>query len=59
MKVELKPCPFCGGEVIIYLLGSGEWVSECKSCGATVPEQDTKEAAVEAWNRRAEDEHTD
>lgn len=56
---ELKPCPFCGGEAKWYfkkpigLIGCGE-------CGA-IPftysanhEEDVKQKAIEAWNRRAD-----
>lgn len=34
-KIELKPCPFCGGEADIW--ATGKWVSvSCKKCSVTV-----------------------
>lgn len=57
---ELKSCPFCGGEA-----GAGYgiwdynvWGVSCKECGAYVCadwQEDTKENAIEAWNRRVAD----
>lgn len=51
--MDLKPCPFCGGEARLYR----KWV-ECKNCGATTwLDFETEEDAIEAWNRRASDVH--
>ena len=64
-NIELKPCPFCGGEATIrtrirnctppYQIA---WV-ECEKCGATGSTfSDTDDngshifSAIEAWNRR-------
>lgn len=47
-SVELKPCPFCGGEAF----SRGFRRLECRSCGAEGP-SGTKDAAIAAWNRRA------
>ena len=61
---ELKPCPFCGGEVLIY--GSGKyvyWKHKEKSgidCILITPEiiHGAKSLAegYKKWNRRATDE---
>lgn len=63
MSNELKPCPFCGGKariVIAPLMGTRAFI--CDKCGADVmfygAEKDTQKA-VNAWNRRANDEQTD
>ena len=56
---ELKPCPFCGGKARwVYRKPFG--VVACKECGARpylhcdeYEEMDSKNRAIEAWNRRA------
>ena len=57
-KLELKPCPFCGGKAEIrkyhhYGLGDEYWVV-CTSCGVHTPGGiDNKEhIEVKIWNRR-------
>ena len=62
---ELKPCPFCGGEAEFFSdvtftaetgeqIGEIKWFAWCTECSALVS-ADTKEKAIEAWNRRAHD----
>lgn len=64
---ELKPCPFCGGEAKIqheYSRESGDWYAvDClnKKCPmeiviVTTGWRPTEAEAVEAWNRRANDD---
>ena len=62
-NVELKPCPFCGGEGNMYLVKKGtkyeEWIVECHSnyCPCQPAAHDmylTKAETIEAWNRRYE-----
>ncbi len=53
---ELKPCPFCGETESLII--DDEWTIpafaiECCECGASTITFDTKEEAIEAWNRRA------
>ena len=59
---ELKPCPFCGGEVVQHHATSEELCIDLgyrffceKLCCMQVKYYETKEEAIEAWNRRAED----
>lgn len=61
MPIELKPCPFCGGEAkYIELIRCGTDSSGYVKCGKPLPccEQPrvrNKKFAVKAWNRRADD----
>lgn len=63
---ELKPCPFCGSKAKIFDTMDGEWYVSCSqseyqetgiicSCIPSTWIYDTKEDAIEAWNRRASD----
>ena len=56
-KVELKPCPFCGGKANCYdfawmVESNKDWTVECTNCGAIIPPYGIKEESIEAWNRR-------
>lgn len=67
---ELKPCPFCGGEaIIIHSPRTGTVLIRCISCAAMLGRItkivstfggkvyfEKKQDAIEAWNRRADDE---
>ena len=54
--VELKPCPFCGGEA--EYVDNGYFVDvsckdmDCRGFAASLNNKD-KKVAIEAWNRRA------
>lgn len=67
--IELKPCPFCGGEVSIFKDNHNKYAIKCFNCrmyfGIEVEHDceleegwystfDTVDGAKEAWNRRAE-----
>lgn len=51
-KIELKPCPYCGGtDLIIYWNGVYEkHYARCHSCHMQGPEVYGREAAAELWN---------
>ena len=53
---ELKPCPFCGGDVIISKLFSSDWSIHCDGmCGAVHRFNGwTRKQLIDSWNRRAE-----
>ena len=66
---ELKPCPFCGSKNIrINAYGFGYYGIECLGCGVetarykniskylegSLPIEKKAEKAIEAWNRRAD-----
>lgn len=62
MQNELKSCPFCGGEAVL-----GTWRDEykclnpsvvhCSGCHVETKVYPRKKEAIEAWNRRANDEY--
>lgn len=62
---ELRNCPFCGGEAEMlnhFRIKKPKTYTffrvGCKECGLRYPKfSDSREAATEAWNRRAEDEN--
>lgn len=55
---KLKPCPFCGGKAELLIVPGNitKWVVRCTKCytnnGTFVLDHD----AIEAWNRRTEQE---
>lgn len=54
--VELKPCPFCGGKAKAYHYVFTGWIIDCE-CGVSFfPHTAEREKAIEAWNRRVQDE---
>ena len=53
--MKLKPCPFCGGEVIVvYQSFGGIYMIVCNKCGMLLSNKakDTRKHLIEAWNRR-------
>ena len=60
--MELKPCPFCGGEYTQVRYIGGEWQEpsafesgyrgECCSCDAITAAYNTEAEAAAAWNTR-------
>lgn len=61
LKVVLKPCPFCGGsaEIIKQICAVYIRCKDCKSSTAAFTamiENCALDNAIEAWNRRVENE---
>ena len=54
MSNKLKPCPFCGGHAIIDGCDDTLWIVICKECNASIGYKETKEEAIEEWNRRVQ-----
>lgn len=59
--IELKSCPFCGGNAGVEKRHNnfGVWYEcFCSACHVTQYSNDhrSESAAIEAWNRRANDE---
>lgn len=58
-EIKLKPCPYCGGEVEIFIAPiKNTYMFVCGKCGADVCFYGAEygQKAVEAWNRRADNE---
>ena len=52
---ELKPCPFCGRELLSIEGWKDLFWIECINCQTEGPSGETKAEAIEKWNWRAED----
>ena len=59
--MELKKCPFCGGEAIVDMDESWYWKWEvlCIKCDCTLGHFNHKEEAIKAWNKRVNTEEVD
>lgn len=53
---KLKPCPKCGNHILSFVIGVvvPKFAVLCEECGEETDFFDTKNKAVEAWNRRVE-----
>jgi len=56
--MELKPCPFCGGEVEMeWNFHTDTYCIYCKNCECYVDQHETvADEAEKAWNRRADND---
>jgi Lar family restriction alleviation protein len=52
--IELKPCPFCGGEAVLDATVSCFFV-RCIGCAAEGPWHGTMAGATNGWNKRPGD----
>jgi len=56
---EIKPCPICGAtwkHGVSLTKFNDAWAVGCDKCGWPGPLADTKEEAIELWNRRVGDQ---
>ena len=53
---KLKPCPVCGNHRLSFVVGVvvPKFAVLCEECGEESNWYNTKNEAVEDWNRRAE-----
>lgn len=51
-RIELKPCPFCGGEADVDVGNFGGMVCYCKQCFSQGRQCETETEAIRAWNTR-------
>ena len=58
--LNLRPCPFCRGPATLAQMPSASswWRVRCDNydCGGTTWAMDEPQTAVDAWNRRPDDE---
>ena len=52
-STKLKSCPFCGGNAVIFKY---LWQVRCEECMVKTSVFETREEAIEAWNRRVKTE---
>ena len=60
--MDLKPCPFCGGEAEIRyaIFDYNRWGAQCNECGAYMEaDEDSQEAVAAKWNQRTTRERTE
>lgn len=55
---QIEKCPFCGHEKTYIFTDIDSQFGEsfanvCDKCGATGPFEDSKEQAIDAWNKRS------
>ena len=52
-EIELKSCPFCGGEAVMLGEDDGMYQFVCQNCAANIDNYDyEKEVAAKKWNKR-------
>lgn len=60
MKIELKPCPFCGGVGRVYTFDHGDGVPAynimCRTCALDMGHFESMEELAGVWNRRVDNE---
>ena len=58
MPNELKPCPFCGGDVMLSINYAEQWKVYCTQCERIcwIGELRNETSVIEAWNRRVDND---
>lgn len=57
---ELKPCPFCGGEAVIRVLGGNKYICPIHKKSCVIKPNTWLQSSlpikkqIQAWNRRVE-----
>lgn len=54
-NIELKPCPFCGGEAVIDIWNDGSAWIKCENiydCSCEMGLFDSAKEAADIWNKR-------
>ena len=53
---KLKPCPKCGNHILSFIIGivTPKFAVLCEECGEESNWYNTKNEAVEDWNRRVD-----
>ena len=54
-EVELKPCPFCGGEAEVSVCLADTFYVKCQQCGVLSVFWKDQPNVADAWNRRTTD----
>ena len=57
-EIELKPCPFCGGEAALRNFERVSWYVVCKNCDARIDSDASRDEAIDMWTRRASEPGT-
>jgi hypothetical protein len=55
MSAELRPCAHCASAYLVVLSEMYASYVECQSCYDHGPRRSTRQEAIDAWNRRADD----
>ena len=55
-KIELMPCPLCGGAGKVYESYDSRYVVQCRKCGFTAGDELDPQGAQATWNRRPSNE---
>ena len=55
-KIDLMPCPICGGVGKVWQAYDGKYCVQCRKCGFTSGGGADEKIAADLWNRRVSDE---